>query len=143
MAVGDSQSRGDSLDTCFVQDSVFDQTRRALGNPIARVDAGVARRQFRSAAQARTIAHRLGRRGTGKVSAVLGLGRLDRADGAAVDTGGSDPNKEPAIKARIVRPERAVTHLRFEQHGTILALTPVSRSPFSDIDIFFFAGLLP
>ena len=64
--------------------------------------------QLRPAAHAGPVARRLGLRGVRHKAAVLALGGLYTAHGAAVDAGGGHAGKKATVKARIAAEGRLV-----------------------------------
>ena len=72
---------------------------------------------LRPAAQARTEARFLRRRGGREEAAVLEPGRAGRADRTAVDAGRSDAYEDAAVEPLIARLERLVANLGVEHFG--------------------------
>ena len=71
VAAGHADARRECLDAAVVEDAVLDQVDRRLREPCRRVDAGVARRELGSAAQARPVAVDLGGRRAREKAAIL------------------------------------------------------------------------
>ncbi len=117
MPVGDTKARRDCIGARIVDRAVLDQPRGGVREAPYRIDAGVARRQFRAAAQARPVAGCFGRGGAREVTAVFALGRAHGADGPAIDARRGNRHEEPAVEASVAGAQRAITGGGIEQHG--------------------------
>src|SRR5690348_7773088 len=95
----------------------------------------VAGGQFRAAAQAGAKTGLLRFLRSMVKSAVDFLGRLDRANRAAVDAGRFHADEKQPVKPMVPRPQRLIKCLRFLQHRTQYTWMSSKYSPFSDIEI--------
>jgi len=108
-----------------------------MGDTLRSIHWRVAGRQLRPASQARAEP-RLLRRGCGfKEAAVQFLGRLNGANGAAINPGGGHAHEEQAIKTLIASDERPVKGFGVTLHMNKLHSGLGPSSPFSDTELFF------
>ncbi len=89
------------LDVAVIEHAVGNQTQAAPHGGRSAVPCGCARRTFRAASQARTVAGLAGGSGARKKADVFAFRRVRRADRAAVNARGPDADVELAIKPRV------------------------------------------
>ena len=124
--IGDAEVGGQRVQVCVGQIAVFD-ARRRLREPRRRIDACIARRQFRKA-QARPVPA-CSCRGAGKNA--VPLRRFDGTYGPTVDARRGNTDEELPVETRVVG-QKAVTLIVLSSMG-IVAHLERKDSPFSDI----------
>jgi hypothetical protein len=103
VAARHAHARRQMLDAALVEHAVLDQVDGALREPRDRVDARIAGRELRPAAQARPIAFDFGSGGAREEVAILAARQAHRAHRPAIDARRRHADEESAVEARIVR----------------------------------------
>ena len=125
---------GELLERIFGEKILVDVGGSGAGELAADFHGAAAGRELGAAALAGAVAGDFGLGFVGEEGAVFAHGRLDAADGAAVDAGGFDGDEEAAVEAGIAGEDGLVTLVGVEDHVRKLLRKAGVCSPFSDIE---------
>ncbi len=122
VALGDAQPAGEIGHAHGSADAhgMIDHARRVLREHVRRIHQAQARRELRTAAQARPEAGLFGRGGVGIEAAVLTPRRAHPAHRTAVDARRRDAHEEAAVEAGVVRGEGLPGDVGIEFHAVII-----------------------
>ena len=119
LALAHAERVGELLDRCAgtVECALGDAGHGAADGACCAAPCRGLRRNLRPAAKAGAKAGLLCRRGAREEAAVVAHRRARRADGSAVDAGGSNGGEEVTIEARIAGLKGAIANVGIQQNG--------------------------
>src|SRR5262245_40677502 len=127
MSARDADARGQVLDAARVEHTVLDQVDGTLREARDRIDARVAGRELRTAAQAGPVALDFGGSRACEEMTMLAARHAHGANRSTIDARRRHADEDSAVEARVVRSKRTVAGIGIESHGANYASRPGYR----------------